>query len=60
MHAPTENKIENRRRVFNEELKQELHQIQKYRIKIMLGDFNGKLGGEDNCKLKLRKTVYMK
>jgi hypothetical protein len=28
-------------------------------MKIMLGDFNGKLGGEDNCKLKLRKTVYM-
>jgi len=45
---------------FREELKELLHQIRKYRMKIMLGDFNGKLGGENNCKLKLRKTVYMK
>jgi hypothetical protein len=56
----TENKIENRRTVFHGELKQELLQIQKYRMKMMLGDFNGKLGGEDNCKLKLIKTDFMK
>lgn len=59
MHTPAENKID-RRTVFNEELKQEPHQIQKYRLKIMLGDFYGKLEGEDNYKLKLRKIEYMK
>jgi phage-related protein len=52
MNAPAENKIENRRTVFHEELEQELeqelNQIRKYRMKLMLRDCNGKLGGEDN------------
>jgi hypothetical protein len=34
--------------------------LSKHHVKILLGDFNAKLGREDNFKLTIRMRVYMK
>jgi hypothetical protein len=51
-HAPTEDKIDDVKDNFYEELKRVFGKFCKYPMKILLGDFNTKLGWEDVCKPK--------
>jgi exonuclease III len=50
VHAPTEEKSDDSKDRFYEELEQIFYNFLKYRIKILLGDFNAKLGREDTFK----------
>jgi hypothetical protein len=45
-HAPTEEKSGNEKQSFNEELEQVFEQFLMHHMKIVLGDFNAKLGRE--------------
>jgi exonuclease III len=47
VHAPTEDKINDIKDRFCEELEQIFHKFPKYHMKILLGDFNVKVGRED-------------
>jgi hypothetical protein len=47
VHAPTEDKDDVIKERFYEELDQVSDQFPRYRIKILLGDFNAKVGRED-------------
>jgi hydroxypyruvate isomerase len=47
VHDPTEDKIDDIRETFIEELEQVIDKFPKYQIKILLGDFNAKVGMED-------------
>jgi hypothetical protein len=47
VHAPTENKGDDINDSSHEELKQVLDQSPRYHMKILLGDFNTKVGRED-------------
>jgi hypothetical protein len=47
VHAPTEDKIEDIKDRFYEELEQVFDKFPRYRMKIFLGDFNAKVGRED-------------
>jgi exonuclease III len=47
MHAPTEEKSDDSKDSFYEELVQVFYHFPKYHMKILLGDFNAKLGRED-------------
>jgi exonuclease III len=47
LHAPTEDKIHNINDRFYEELEYAFDKFPKYHIKILLGDFNAKVGRED-------------
>jgi exonuclease III len=47
VHAPTEGKIVDVKDSFYEELEHVFHKFPKYRMKILLGDFNVKVGKED-------------
>jgi hypothetical protein len=58
--APTEDRSDDSRDSFYEELEHMFHHFRKYHIKILLGDFNAKLGREDICKLQLRIRHYMR
>jgi hypothetical protein len=46
-HAPTEDKDDDIKDSFYEELEQVFDQVSRYNTKILLGDFNGKVGRED-------------
>jgi exonuclease III len=46
-HAPTEDKIDDIKDRFYEELEQVFDKFPKYHMKILLGDFNTKVGRED-------------
>jgi len=50
VHAPSENKSDDSKDSFYEELEQVFKHFPKYHTKIILGDFNVKLGGEDILK----------
>jgi endonuclease/exonuclease/phosphatase family metal-dependent hydrolase len=54
MHAPTEEKSDDSKDSIYEELQQVFDHFPKYHMKILLGDFNAKLGREDTFKLKIR------
>jgi hypothetical protein len=47
VHAPTEDKIDDIRDRFYEELEQAFDKFSKYHMNILLGDFNAKVGGKD-------------
>jgi hypothetical protein len=47
IHAPTEDKTDEVKDSFYEELERVFHKFPKYHMKIMLGDFNAKVGMED-------------
>jgi hypothetical protein len=44
VHAPTEDKDDDIKVTFYEELEQVIDQFPRYHIKILLGDFNAKVG----------------
>jgi hypothetical protein len=46
VHAPTEDKIDDMKDRFCEELEHVFHKFPKYHMKISLGDFNAKVGRE--------------
>jgi hypothetical protein len=50
MHAPTEEKSDDTKDSIYEELQQVFDHFPKYHMKILLGDFNAKLGREDTFK----------
>jgi exonuclease III len=50
VHAPTEDKIDDIKGKFYEELVQVIDKFPKYNTKILLGDFNAKVGREDILK----------
>jgi hypothetical protein len=53
VHAPTEDKIDDIKDRFYEELEQVFDKFPKYHIKILLIDFNAKVGREDiSCSIK--------
>jgi hypothetical protein len=47
VHAPTEDKDDVIKESFYEELEQVFDQFPRYHLKILLGDFNAKVGRED-------------
>jgi exonuclease III len=47
VHAPTEDKTDDVKGSFYEELERVFDKFQKYHMKILLGDFNAKVGRED-------------
>jgi hypothetical protein len=47
VHAPTEDKTDDVKDSFYEELEGVFFKFPKYRMKILLGDFNAKVGRED-------------
>ncbi|PNF23403.1 hypothetical protein B7P43_G12243 [Cryptotermes secundus] len=54
VHAPTEDKIDDVKDRFYEELEHLFDKFPKYRMKILLGDFNAKVGREDISKPTIR------
>jgi exonuclease III len=47
VHAPTEDKIDDIKDSFYEELERAFDKLPKYHMKVLLGDFNAKVGKED-------------
>jgi exonuclease III len=47
VHAPTEGKDDDIKDSFYEELEEVFDQFPRYRMKILMGDFNAKVGRED-------------
>jgi hypothetical protein len=47
VHAPTEDKDDVKKDNFYEELEQVFDQFPRYHMKILIGDFNAKVGRED-------------
>jgi hypothetical protein len=50
VHAPTEDKTDDMKYGLNEELERVFDKFPKYHMKILLGDFNAKVGREDISK----------
>jgi len=55
VHAPSEEESDESKDSFYEELKQVFNYFCKYHMKIMLGDFNAQVGGENIFKLMIHK-----
>ena len=53
VYAASEEKSDNSKDSFYEELKQVLYNFPKYHMKILLGDFNEKVGTDDIFKLTI-------
>jgi exonuclease III len=53
LHAPSEDESDGSKDSFYEELDKVFKNFHKYHMKIILGDFNVKLGGEDIFKPKI-------
>jgi hypothetical protein len=53
IHAPTEDKTDDVKDSFYEDLERVFDKFPKYHIKILLGDFNAKVGREDIFKLTI-------
>jgi hypothetical protein len=53
VHAPSEEKSDDSKDSFYEQLEQVFDHLPKYCMKILLGDFNAKLGREDIFKLTI-------
>ena len=47
VHAPSEDKRDDSKDSFYEELEQVFHHFSRYHMKILLGDFNAKVGREN-------------
>ena len=60
MHAPWEDKSDDSKDSFYEELEQVFHNFSKYHMKILLGDFKKKLGREDIFKPTFGMTFYIR
>jgi hypothetical protein len=60
VQAPTEDKTDDVKDSFYEELENVFDKFPKYHMKILLDDFNGKVGREDFLSRQLRMKVYMK
>jgi hypothetical protein len=60
VHAPTDNKIDDVKDSFYEELERVFHKFPKYHMKILLGDFTAKVGSEDFLNRQLGMKVYTK
>jgi hypothetical protein len=58
VHAPTEDKTDDVKDGFYEELERIFDKFPKRHMKISLGDFNDKVGKEDNEQLEI--NVYTK
>jgi hypothetical protein len=54
VHAPTEDKIDDIKDRYCEELEQVFDKFPKYNMKILLGDFNNKVGREAIYKPTIR------
>jgi exonuclease III len=50
VHAPTEDKTDDMKDSFHEELERIFDKFPKYHMKILLGDFNAKVSREDILK----------
>jgi exonuclease III len=59
VHAPTEDKTDVKDS-FYEELERVIDKFPKYLLKILLGDFNAKVGREDILNRQLGMKVYTK
>jgi exonuclease III len=57
VHAPTEDKTDDVKDSFYEELERVFDKFPKYLMKILLGDFNAKVGREDIRHPKTRHAV---
>jgi hypothetical protein len=57
VHAPREDKIDDIKDRFHEELEQVFDKFRKHPLKISLGDFNAKVGTEDIFK-PTEKCIY--
>ena len=53
VHAPSEDKCDDLKDSFYEELEQVFDHFPRYHMKILLGDFNAKVGGENIFKLTI-------
>jgi hypothetical protein len=60
VHAPTEDKTDDVKDTFYEELECVFDKFPKYHMKILLGDFVAKAGREDILNRQLGMKVYMK
>jgi exonuclease III len=60
VHAPTQDKTDDVKDSFYEELERVFHKFPKYHMKILLGDFNAKVGKEDILNRQLGMKVYTK
>jgi hypothetical protein len=60
IHAPTNDKIDDVKDTFYEELECVFDKFPKYHMKILLGYFSAKVGREDIFKLTIGTRVYMK
>jgi exonuclease III len=59
-HAPTEDKTDDVKGIFYEELERAFDKFPKYHIKILLGDFNAKVGRKDIFNRQLGMKVCTK
>jgi exonuclease III len=59
-HAPTEDKTDDVKESFYEELERVFDKFPKYHMKILLGDFNAKVGRQDMLNRQLGMKVYTK
>jgi exonuclease III len=60
VHSATEDKIDDVKDSFYEELERIFDKFPKYHMKILLGDFNAKVGREDISNRQLGMNVYTK
>ena len=58
-HAPSEEKSDEAKDSFYEELEQVFYHFPKYHMKILLGDFNIKVGRENVFKQQLGMRVFI-
>jgi hypothetical protein len=59
VHSPTENKIDDMKDSFYEDLEHVFDKFPKFHIKMLLGDFNAKVGKEDIFKPTIgNKTLH--
>jgi hypothetical protein len=60
VHAPSEEKSDDSKESFYEGLEQVFDRFPKYHTKILLGDFNAKVGKENMFKSTIENGVYIK
>jgi hypothetical protein len=60
LRAPSEEKRDGSKDRFNEELEQVFDHFRKYHMKILLGDFNAKVGRENIFKPTIGNGVYIR
>jgi exonuclease III len=60
VHAPTEDKTDDVKDSFYEKLERVFDKFPKYHMKILLGDFNARVGREDILNRQLGMKVSMK